>query len=199
MSDDSTTGAEWLVGRLVGMSADIHDKQTVRVHFRGEVTDVERDALLSAFNTIAQQRETIERLEHTIKRGRHDFDSCICRFEADGETPVTECSIHAALRQTVERLGQDNAILRAACEQKDIYTEGVVAERDALSSQVEALREALKWYADRRRYEYDNDCCPDLDNPGKHAPSEDVLVDRGERARTALQGADKPGEGHDTR
>jgi len=48
------------------------------------------------------------------------------------------------------------------------------------------LVEALRFYADERRYDYDETCCPTKRNPGRDEASADVLGDDGERARAVL-------------
>ena len=61
-------------------------------------------------------------------------------------------------------------------------------ERDAALDEVEVLRQALQFYADENRYDYDAPCCPTPNNPGHKIADGDVISDDGERAREALYG-----------
>lgn len=65
---------------------------------------VEFAALTKQLEQAERQRETYKNI---IERGKHEFDSCVCRFEEDGETPVAECSIHAAMRSQLEQAHRD--------------------------------------------------------------------------------------------
>lgn len=82
------------------------------------------------------------------------------------------------IERLIRKLELDKAILAdeyAAAEQ----------ERDR-------QRQALQFYADENRYDYDAPCCPTPNNPGYKIPNGDVISDDGERAREALYGPPSP-------
>lgn len=58
----------------------------------------------------------------------------------------------------------------------------------AAEARVARLTEALRFYADENRYDYDETCCPTKRNPGNKIADADVLSDSGVRARAALAG-----------
>jgi len=64
----------------------------------------------------------------------------------------------------------------------------ILDKYDAALAEIDRLKDALTYYALEVRYDYDNDCCPDGDNPSKTEAEVDLLADdRGGRAREALR------------
>ena len=60
-----------------------------------------------------------------------------------------------------------------------------------LCAKLVEMEEALRWYAEGDRYDFDNDCCWDIPQSRQRELSTreeagDILTDQGKRARTAL-------------
>ncbi len=63
-----------------------------------------------------------------------------------------------------------------------------VARLRAIEQKARAYVAALEFYADKSRYAYDNDCCPEQENPERTLGyGHGVITDCGERARAALE------------
>jgi hypothetical protein len=62
----------------------------------------------------------------------------------------------------------------------------LLAHVRALEAERARLREAIDFYANEDRYDYDQTCCPSKSNPGRKEPDGGVLEDSGQRARAAL-------------
>ncbi len=75
--------------------------------------DYERGILLDLIEEGYERIATLEaEAERRNKNDRYDAAKgrhCCCRFEEDDETPRTQCSIHAALKDEVAKLREEAA------------------------------------------------------------------------------------------
>jgi hypothetical protein len=85
-------------------------------------------------------------------------------------------------------------VIHELCDEVDSLRERIAA----LEAHNAKMREALEFYANEWRYEYDETCCA-MTFRGHKYTGDDILTDHGQIARAALLPATTSGDGGETK
>ena len=146
------------------------DPRELEPHFSKHMSAMTEEDLHSKAaiaEELAYRDRVIERQHAEIDRAWQYIESCLGIPKERGKT------LAGALSVLDSRLAKESRV------------------NQMVDADNKRFREALEFYALEDRYDYDVDCCPERNNPGCTDGDQDLLMDRGERARTAIEGSKK--------